>query len=250
MSADAVTVLGVRVDGLDVAGLLARVDVLVARGGATVAYANVHVINTAASSEGADVRAFLNGADVCYCDGGGVVMGARLLGHALPGRMTGADWIWDLARHAEGRYRLYWLGSEPGVTEAAAAILREKHPRLAIVCDHGFHGKSGPENDEVVAKINASKSDIVLVGMGTPTQERWVAANRAAITAPVVWVLGATADFVSGKVARGPAFLHQNQEWLARLYTEPRRLWRRYLIGNTVFLARVGAQALGERVRG
>lgn len=240
-----VDVLGVGVDRCDRDGLFARVGELVDAGGrATVAYANVHVLNTAARDR--VLRDFLNAADVCYCDGSGVVLGAKMLGSTLPERMTGADWIWDLARLAEGRWRLFWLGSEPGVTEAAAKKLQERHPGLHVDADHGYHAKEGPENDALIARINACHPDIVLVGMGTPVQERWVAANRDRIDAPVVWVLGATADFVSGKVSRGHPLLYNNQEWLARLLTEPRRLWRRYLIGNTVFLARV----LGQRLAG
>lgn len=240
-----VNVLGVEVDRCDRDGLFAEVARLVdARARATVAYANIHVLNSAVGD--APLRDFLNAADVCYCDGAGVGLGAKLLGETLPERMTGADWIWDLARLAEGRWRLFWLGSEPGVTEAAAAKLREKHPNLHVDTDHGYHAKTGPDNDALIARINACQPDIVLVGMGTPVQERWVAANRAALDAPVVWVLGATADFVSGKVSRGPAVLYNNQEWLARLLTEPRRLWRRYLVGNTVFLGRVAVQ----RIRG
>jgi len=244
-----VDVLGVHVDALDLSGLLGAVDTLIlkhrshADTGATVAYVNVHVANEAVVNE--DVRRFLNAADICYCDGAGIVLGARLLGHTLPGRMTGADWIWDLAAHAERRYHLYWLGSEPGVTAAAAALLQTRHPALQITTDHGFHAKTGPENTALLERINAARPDIVLVGMGTPVQERWTAENRAAIDAPVVWVLGATADFVSGKVERGPAWLHQRQEWLARLLVDPRRLWKRYLIGNAFFLLRIARQRAG-----
>lgn len=238
-----VDVLGVGVDTCDRAGLMARVGGFIeARTPATVAYANVHVLNSAAEDEA--LRAFLNGVDVCYCDGSGVILGARLLGEDLPERMTGADWIWDLARLAEGRWRIFWLGSEPGVTTAAAAKLQERHPGLHIDADHGFHDKEGPGNDALIARINACAPDIVLVGMGTPAQERWVAANRDRLDAPVVWALGATADFISGKVSRGPALLYNNVEWLARLVTEPRRLWRRYLIGNVLFLGRVTRQRL------
>lgn len=210
----------------------------------TVAYANVHVLNTAA--EDSALRDFLESVDICYCDGEGVRWGARLLGERLPERMTGADWIWDLAREAEEKgWKIFWIGGEPGVTEAAARVLVQRHPRLQIVPDHGFHPKEGPENERVIQRINEAHPEIVLVGMGTPVQERWVQANRARIQAPVVWVLGATADFVSGKVSRGPAFLHQNQEWLARLLVDPRRLWRRYLLGNGTFFARVLRQRLG-----
>lgn len=241
-----VDVLGVGVDRCDKDALFRRVGELVDAGGrATVAYANIHVLNTASGDPA--LRDFLNAADVCYCDGAGVVLGARVLGETLPERMTGADWIWDLAALAEGRWKLFWLGSEPGVTAAAAKKLQERHPRLEVETDHGYHAKDGPENDALLARINAAAPDIVLVGMGTPIQERWVAAHRGRLDAPVVWVLGATADFVSGKVDRGPQVLYTHQEWLARLLTEPRRLWRRYLIGNTVFLGRVARQRLAGR---
>ena len=83
--------------------------------------------------------------------------------------------------------------------------------------------------------------------MGTPTQEHWVQEHRGALKAPVVWCLGATADFVSGQTSRGPQWLHDNAEWLARLLTEPGRLWRRYLLGNPLYLARVLRQRLTGR---
>lgn len=241
---DRINILGVGVNRCTWPELVARVAELVTRPGpSTVAYANIHVLNT--SVEDAALRDFLNAADVCYCDGAGVRLGARVLGEDIRERMTGADWIHDLGREAHARgWRLFWLGSEPGVTEAAARVLIEQNPGLHIDCDHGYHAKTGDPNDALIARINAARPDIVLVGMGTPVQEAWVAANRARIAAPVVWVLGATADFVSGKVSRGPAVLYNNQEWLARLLTEPRRLWKRYLIGNTVFLGRVAWQRI------
>lgn len=237
-----VEVLGVGVDPVDRAGLLDAVGRLVAaRGRATVAYVNVHVLDVAHRDDG--LRRFLQAADLVYCDGGGVVLGARILGKDLPERMTGADWIWDLAARAEAAgWRIYWMGGEPGVAAEAARRLRERHPALAIAAEHGFHADAGP----VVAAMNAFAPDIVLVGMGTPLQERWVTTNRAAIDAPVVWVTGATADFVSGHVSRGPRWLHDHQEWLARLIVDPKRLWRRYLVGNTVFLARVLAARAGR----
>ena len=172
------------------------------------------------------------------------VLGARLQGKHLPERMTGADWIWDLAKLAESQgWTLAWVGGEPGVSQAAAETLREKHPKLKLHSEHGFY--SPEQTPALLARINAAEPDIVLVGMGTPTQEHWTAEHRSALSAPVVWCLGATADFESGKTDRGPGFLNQNAEWLARLITEPERLWKRYLLGNPLFIARV----LKERVR-
>jgi N-acetylglucosaminyldiphosphoundecaprenol N-acetyl-beta-D-mannosaminyltransferase len=215
----------------------------------TVAYANAHVLNTARGD--ARLRDFLNAADLCYCDGNGVRLAASLLGDELPERMTGADWIWDLAWRAERRWRLYWIGGEPGVTAAASHQLLERHPRLQIETDHGFHERVGPEDDKCIARINAFRPDLVLVGMGTPLQEQWVEERRARIDAPVVWCLGATADFIAGKVRRGPAWAVEHAEWLTRFLVEPQRLAGRYLVGNATFLAAIAAQRAraGSRTR-
>lgn len=224
--------------------LLDLVETMVATGGSsTVGYVNAHVLNQAARD--AELADFLRQLDLCYCDGNGVRLAARMLGASLPERMTGADWIWDLARRAEGHLRLHWVAGAPGVTEEAAQRIRARHPRLHITTDHGFHDKEGSANDALIDEINATDPDIVLVGMGTPLQEHWVAANRHRIQAPVVWVLGATADFVAGVVPRpGPAWLVDHAEWLSRLAADPRRLAGRYLFGNAEFLARVARQRL------
>jgi N-acetylglucosaminyldiphosphoundecaprenol N-acetyl-beta-D-mannosaminyltransferase len=233
-----VQVLGVGVDPISADELVPRVAALVEQGDeATVTYANVHVLNQARKDQ--SLSDFLARASLVYCDGNGVRLGARMLGESLPDRMTGADWIWDLAAQAEGRWRLYWIGGEPGVTAAAAQALQARHPRLAIETDHGFHPRTGPEDAACIRRINSYGPDIVLVGMGTPEQETWVKDRREQLDAPVVWCLGATADFIAGRTARGPQWLTDNAEWLARLAAEPRRLWHRYLVGNSVFLARV-----------
>lgn len=238
-----VRVLGLPVDPLDLEGLLDAVEAFITRGApVTVSYLNVHVANIAADDP--ELTRFLQSVELCYCDGSGVVLGAKLLGESLPARMTGADWIWSLAARAEGRWRVAWIGGAPGVTERAAAALRERHPGLEIRGWHGFTPEA--ETPALIAEVNAYAPQLVLVGMGTPIQERWAARWRPSLEAPVLWCLGATADFVSGEVSRGPAFLYEhNLEWLARLITEPRRLWRRYLVGNPRFLGRV----LLERAR-
>lgn len=243
-----VAVLGVGVDPIPFEAVLARVErAVVARERITVAYANVHVCNAAAEDEA--LRAWLNAADVCFCDGNGVRLGARLLGQRLPYRMTGADWIWTLAAHAEeAGWRIFWIGGAPGVSARAAEALQARHPALRLATEHGFLAREGEEDQACLARINAFQPDVLLVGMGTPEQERWVAARRDRLDAPVVWCLGATADFVTGKVSRGPQWMLDNHlEWLARLIVEPGRLWRRYLVGNPLFLARVLRERLGQR---
>ena len=228
------------VEPLTATTLLDRVAGLIAAGApATVSYVNVQVLNVAAGDPA--LADFLGALDLCYADGNGVVLAARLLGGHLPGRMTGADWMDDLAARAshEG-WRVAWIGGAPGVTDRAAQAMRERHPLVQFVCtEHGFHPTEGAPHDALLARLAEARADIVLVGMGTPLQERWVAANRVKIAVPVVWCVGAMADFVSGEVSRGPAFLVEKHEWLARLLVDPRRLWRRFLLGNPRFLARV-----------
>jgi N-acetylglucosaminyldiphosphoundecaprenol N-acetyl-beta-D-mannosaminyltransferase len=241
-----VNVLGVRIHSLTLADLLDEVSRFVALGmRRTVMYANVHVLNTAYGDP--ELRSILNAADVVYCDGFGVVLGARLLGGRLPGRMTGADWIYPFCEHCVRQgHSVYFLGGWPGVAERAAEVLLRHYPALRIVGTH--HGYI---HDLLlagtIAAINAAQPDIVLVGMGTPTQEKWVAAHRTELDAPVCWTVGALFDYVAGEVPRGPRWmLDHGLEWLYRLYIEPRRLGKRYLIGNPLFLLRV----LRQRIMG
>ncbi len=221
-----------------------------ARERTTVMYGNVHVLNVA--HEVPALADALRAADLVYCDGEGVRLGARLLGERLPERMTGADFIDDLfAQLAVAKARVAWIGGAPGVTSRALVQLVERHPGVvASFAYHGFFAKDGLETDAVLDRLAAAKPDVVLVGMGTPIQELWVARHRARIAAPVVWCIGATADFVTGVQRRGPRALTGNRlEWLARLASDPRRLFGRYVVGNPLFLARV-VRVRWSRARG
>jgi N-acetylglucosaminyldiphosphoundecaprenol N-acetyl-beta-D-mannosaminyltransferase len=238
-----IEVTGLPVDAVTIAQLIDEVGSLLESGANhNVGYLNVHVANEARKHP--ILKQFIKGASIVYCDGSGIKLAAKILGRELPERMTGADWIWELAdRAAAEGWKIYWFGGEEGVTHLAAEVLREGRPNLKIETDHGFHKDDALKS--AIERINAFEPHIVLVGMGSPVQEEWVTRWRSEINAPVVWCLGATADFISGKTNRGPEWLYTRAEWLARLVTEPRRLAHRYLVGNTVFLGRV----LWERIR-
>lgn len=246
MAGTVVNVLGVPVCSLTMISLIDRVRSLTQQGGQhTVMYANVHTLNAAYTDP--DLRRIMNAADVVYCDGAGVVLGARLLGHRLPERMTGADWIHALcARCAVEGLSLYLLGSQPGVAERAAQKLNALYPGLYVAGTHHGHFHDTPGATEtVIVTVNAVRPDILLVGMGTPLQEKWIAARRAELDVPVVWAVGALFDFVAGAQPRGPRWmLDHGLEWLYRLLSDPRRLWRRYLIGNPLFVLRVLKQRI------
>jgi N-acetylglucosaminyldiphosphoundecaprenol N-acetyl-beta-D-mannosaminyltransferase len=245
-----VNVLGVGIDPVTVGQLHAGIKCLVEsekRG--TVLNVNAHCLNLLYRD--AALRGFFEGADLVFCDGAGVMLAARLLGKRIPERITYAEWMWRLAAFAEAEgLSLFLLGAGPDVAERAAQRLRTQHPDLRISgVEHGYfdHSPASRENEAVLRKVNAARPDILIVGLEMPLQERWLMENRDALDANVALTGGAVFDYVSGRLRRGPRLLTDNGfEWLARLIVEPRRLWRRYLIGNPLFLLRVLGQRLGN----
>lgn len=190
------------------------------------------------------LRDFLNSADLVFCDGVGVLIGARILGQRIPERIPFTDWDWGLGRESErGGYSLFLLGARPGVAERAAARLREAHPDLVIAgVQHGYFDKArdSAENQAVVRAINSARPNMLIVCFGMPLQERWLMENWSSIDANVAMVGGAALDYMAGDLRRPPVWMRRHSmEWLGRVMIEPRRLWRRYLLGNGLFLMRV-----------
>ena len=249
-SVERVEVLGVGVDDVTVEDLHAEI-LRLARGrrGGLVLNANAHCLNLCYADPA--LRGFVNGAHVVFCDGAGVALAARMLGRRGPYRITYADWVHDLAAFAASEgLSLFFLGARPGVAEEAAKRLKGSNPALKIAgLHHGHfdHAPGSPENEKIVQEISAARPDILLLGLGMPLQERWLMQNRHRIDFGVALTGGAVFDYASGRLRRGPRLLTDNGlEWLARLLVEPRRLWRRYLLGNPLFLLRVLRQRLAR----
>ncbi len=208
---------------------------------------NVHAFNLACSH--AWLHAYYNQADIVRIDGTGLLLGALLLGQTLPRRMTWADFGWELAALAvqEG-LSLYLLGARPGIAARATARLQARLPALQVVgFHHGFFDQTPghPASEAILAELARLRPDILLVGMGMPRQERWLFEYWPRVSATVTLTGGAVFDYVAGAQRRAPAlFTRTGFEWLGRLLLEPRRLWRRYLLGNPAFLYRVLRQRL------
>ena len=238
-------ILGIRVDQVPLAGLLTFLrDGGHSEGPVSVYYLNPHIWNLA--QDDPDLRAALDAADVVWCDGVGILMAARILGKRLLARMTVPDFIDEVCRQCVADDRsLYFLGGEEGVAWRAGDILEQRHPGLKVVgCHHG-HLRGPEEEMRVVEEIRQLAPDLLLVGMGSPRQELWIARNLDKLNVEVGWAVGALFDHVSGRIARAPRWVSKCAfEWLYRLMVEPRRLWRRYLLGNTRFLAAVIAARL------
>jgi N-acetylglucosaminyldiphosphoundecaprenol N-acetyl-beta-D-mannosaminyltransferase len=209
---------------------------------------NVHCLNLALEQPW--LRDFLNRAEVVFCDGAGVILGARILGHHIPERITYADWFWQLADFSNRHhFSLYFLGASPGVAARTAERLREHYPALEIAgVQHGYFDKTpgSEENEGVIAAINAIKPNILVLGMGMPLQERWLYENWDRIDANIALTGGAVFDYLSGELQRAPRWMTEHSlEWLGRLLIEPNRLWKRYLLGNPRFLWNIYKQKLG-----
>ena len=253
VSSQRINLFGVELIPYEVDELLALICATV-RGGSKrlVLSGNVRAFNLAYEREW--LREFFNWADVVRIDGAGVRFGARLLGYHLPGRITWADFAWDLAEFSASHgFRLFFLGGRKGVARAAAERLLAKFPELQIVgTHHGYFDKrsGSAENEAIISMMNEARSDILIVGFGMPLQERWLMENWDRLDVRVALTGGAVFDYVSGNLARAPRWMTDNGlEWLGRLLIEPRRLWRRYLIGNPLFLWRVLKQRFGRSSR-
>lgn len=244
-----VHVLGVTLHAITASQLLSGIEsTILENRRAIVANVNVNAMNLA--WERPWFRAFLNRSDIVFCDGFGVKWGARLLSQRVPERITYADWMWQLAEFAGPRgFTFFFLGARPGVAASAADRLRERWPALQIVgVQHGYFDTTpgSSENESVVRAVNAVRPNILVLGFGMPRQERWLMENWSRIEANVALTGGAVFDYVAGQTPRGPRWMTDHGwEWLARLLIEPRRLWKRYLLGNPLFLWRVLRQRFG-----
>lgn len=243
-----ITLLGVRIHALTLTGLLGQMEQAIQSGRKlSVMNVNIHAMNLAHDS--AAFRSALNRADLVFCDGFGVLWGARMLGERLPERFTPPDWIPLLGEGCRRLGRsLYFLGARPGVAEKAARRLQEAIPGLEIAGNHHGYFDRRPgsrENEAVLAQVQAARPDYLLVGFGMPAQELWVDENRPRLAAGVTLTVGAAFDYLAGESHRPPQWMtDRGLEWLGRLFYEPRRLWRRYLLGNPVFLYRILRQKL------
>jgi N-acetylglucosaminyldiphosphoundecaprenol N-acetyl-beta-D-mannosaminyltransferase len=174
-------------------------------------------------------------------DGMPLVWYARLTGRRMPERVTGADLIYLLCERAAQRgHRVFFLGAGPGVAEAAAAQLGRRYPGLHVVGTEApvLEELSADQHAALIARIRQARPDLLLVAFGQPKGELWLAENCQAIGAPAAVQLGATFDFVVGRIPRAPRWLQRiGLEWLYRALREPRRLAPRYF-RDAVFLVR------------
>jgi len=202
-------------------------------------FVNAHCINVAAKDP--SYISVLKQSKAVFADGTGIRKAGEKLSHPIVDNVNGTDMFPLICSECKRtNKKLYLLGGKPGVAQKSAEWANEYVSSDIIA---GFHDGFFTEDqtEELLVHINASKADLLLVGMGVPKQELWLHDHLSKLTVPVVMGVGALFDFYSGTVSRSPVWMRKmGIEWVWRLMLEPRRMWRRYIIGNIEFMVRIG----------
>lgn len=226
------------IDALSFSEALREIEILVdARQGGAVFTPNVDHIVKAESNDG--FRRAYDRASLSLADGMPLVWAAPLLGCPLPERVAGSDLVMPLLElAARRRWRVYLLGGAPGVAPAVAQMLTD---RMGIVVagwdDSRIESDGSDPTGGSVERASAAKADLIFVALGPPKQELWIHRSFDAVCPAVSVGVGASLDFLAGKYKRAPAWMGRvGLEWAFRLWQEPRRLWRRYLVEGPRFV--------------
>jgi len=215
-----------------------------------ICVAAVHTVMVC--QEDRELREAVLGSDLTVPDGQPLVWAMNALGHDLSSRVYGPDLM---ARYCEraaltGARMFLYGGRNQGALVQLALNLRTRYPGLNIVGGYAppFRPLTGEEEDFILDEINRSQADVVWVGIGVPKQEKWMAAMRPRLKAPVLVGVGAAFDFHAGLVPQAPSWMQSmGLEWAYRLLQEPGRLWKRYLRYNPRFVAGFLRQWLAHR---
>jgi exopolysaccharide biosynthesis WecB/TagA/CpsF family protein len=211
-----------------------------------VSFVNADCINLAYRNPA--YQQVLEESDLVFADGIGMKIAGRVLGQPVCDNVNGTDMFPLLCKALVGSGKgIYLLGGKPGIADAVAQWVQSHSPgvRICGVRDGYFQPQ---EEAAVIQQIAASNADLLLVAMGAPRQEEWIARNLNSLGCKVAIGVGGLFDFYSGRIPRAPRLIRKvGLEWCFRMWQEPRRLAKRYLIGNPLFLGRLALEALGLR---
>ncbi len=243
-------VLGCKIHALTAPDLTGLVECAVdSREACIIANHNLHSLYL--YQRDARLREFFSKAKWIHADGMGIVLLAKATGAKVDRtmRVTYVDWLpLLLERAAARRWRVYYLGSKPGIAKKGIAILLDRFPGLQMDAVHGYFDPAGQENDRVLREISEFSPDVLMVGMGMPRQEHWIMDNLDRLGSVVLLPCGASIDYVAGEIPTPPRWAGRcGMEWFYRLLAEPSRLWNRYLVEPWGLLLLIGTRWLQKR---
>jgi len=239
-SSSKLNVLDVGFLSVSMQSALDRIDSVISEGGKScVFFINADCLNISCSDT--HYQEILNAQEMVLPDGVGMSIACRMIGKRLVANLNGTDLLPPLCEVAQQKsYTLFLLGASPGVAARMKTNIESSYPGLKVVGEqHGYFDHE-TESPKVIDQINALKPNIVLVAFGAPRQEKGIHRYHEQIDANVLMGVGGLFDFYSGDKKRAPMWMRKiGGEWLYRLYLEPNRLWRRYIIGNPLFVYRM-----------
>ena len=251
ISQESFRVLGVRVHAVQISDVIAQMEEWIAQRepGHYIAVTGMHGVTEALHD--AEFKSILNSASLVVPDGYPLVVLGRRRGYALRRRVYGPELMATFCeRTATKGYRHFFYGGAPAVAEELAQRFAVRFPGLQVAgtfCPP-FRALTHEEEQDVLTRIRDAHPDVLWVGLSTPKQERWMFRFRTLVDVPVMVGVGAAFDFHTGRVRRAPAWMGEHgMEWLFRLAVEPRRLWRRYLLNGSEFVANVALELLHFR---
>jgi N-acetylglucosaminyldiphosphoundecaprenol N-acetyl-beta-D-mannosaminyltransferase len=242
-----IAMLGVPFDNVTVAEAVTAIEQMVAsRRPHYLVTANVDFLVQAQSD--VELRHILTNAHLVLCDGTPLVWASRLLGNRLPERVAGSDLAPVLLKvAAQKQYRVFLLGATPDSVQQAASRLKRDQPSLLLAGCYSppFSALLEMDHEEIKRRVREARPDLLLVAFGCPKAEKWIAMHYRELGVPVVVGVGATIDFLAGRVKRAPGWMQRGgMEWIFRMACEPRRLFRRYMKDLWVFGRKIVAQCL------
>lgn len=246
----AIKIRGIRLNNLAMEDALNAIDgALVNRTPVNIAFVNADCVNLAARDPA--YQATLEAMDWVFMDGIGMKLAGKLLHQPVRANVNGTDLFPQLCTELgkNGR-RIFLLGAQSGVADAAAEWAKTHHPGLVIAgTQSGYFSEA--EMPTILERIRESRADVLCVAMGAPRQENWINQNAQACGATVTLGVGGLFDYYSGNIPRAPYWMRRlGLEWIFRLIQEPGRLWKRYLLGNWIFIARVTTDRLRQHLSG
>lgn len=235
-----IIIRGVRIDMVQIPEIIGSIESWIDEG----TFGNYVVVSNAydlvMNSRDEKIKQSVNSSNLTVPDGFSLVMLGRLHGHSLPKRAYGPDLMFEFLKVAEQKgYSNFFYGSTEETLRLLVNNLKRRLPNLNIVgtLSPPFRDLSEEEKKEQIDIINQVHPDLVWVGLGTPKQQLWMHEYKDKLKVPVLVGTGAAFDFLAGSKVQAPRWMRDNGlEWLFRLITEPKRLWKRYLIGNSIFL--------------
>lgn len=243
--------LGVRIDALQIPEVIEKFEEWIREKRRSHFVSLTNVNNVMEARKDPAFRKIQDSADLSLPDGMPLVWMGRLHGHRLRRRVYGPDLFLDFCGQTHGKgYSHFFYGGAPGIGKQVAEKMQRRFPGIKIAGVHSppFRQLSQREDAFVVKMINQAAADVLWVGLGCPKQERWIYEHRNRLRAPVIAGIGQAFDIYAGRSRQAPGWMREHGlEWLFRLCSEPRRLWRRYLIYNTAFILNLLFEMVGVR---